>query len=213
MFRALSKIWWLLALCGIIDAVLAAMNLLMMNPDSSLSLRRFALPNQVWDMSILALVAGACAIAAGLWNSGRGNSWLLSLHGFALGAFGLIGISPLVKGPLSFRPISLLFVLMAVSVGVFALGSARTPQTGAPDRWFLTVSGAVSLGFGLSFIAVGFGWVRLGPPHSFWIWMSSDYGLFAIFMLYLAVRAYGHGVARSGPSELVPPIQSPRHAH
>jgi len=213
LFRALSKIWWLLALCGIIDAVLAAMNLLMMNPDGSLNLRRFALPNQVWDMSILALVAGACAIAAGLWNSGRGNSWLLSLHGFALGAFGLIGISPLVKGPLSFRPISLLFVLMAVGVGAFALGSMRTPQTGAPDRWFLTVSGAVSLGFALSFIAVGFGWVRLGQPHSFWIWMSSDYGLFAIFMLYLALRAYGQRVSRSGPRELLRPIQSPRHAH
>src|SRR5262245_16310786 len=103
----------------------AAMNLLMLNPDRSLSLRRLALPNTVWDMSMLALMAGACAMTAGLWNSGRGNSWLLSLHGVALGAVGLIGVSPLVRGPLSFRPISLLFVLMAVSVGAFALGAAR----------------------------------------------------------------------------------------
>ena len=63
--RALSKIWWLLALCGIVDAVSAAMNLLMLNPDGSLSSRRFALPNAVWDMSMLALVVGACAITAG----------------------------------------------------------------------------------------------------------------------------------------------------
>ncbi|HEX6502436.1 MAG TPA: hypothetical protein VF011_04260, partial [Terriglobales bacterium] len=126
MFRALSKTWWLLALCGIIDAVSAVMNLLMINTDGWLRLRRLASLDQVWDMSMLALLAGVCAIAAGLWNFGRGNSWLLSLHGIALGAFGLIGVSPLVRGPLSFRPISLLFVLMAVSVSAFAWRSART---------------------------------------------------------------------------------------
>ena len=38
------------------------------------------------------LAAGACAIAAGLWRSGSGNSWLISLHGLALGVFGLIGV-------------------------------------------------------------------------------------------------------------------------
>lgn len=32
-------------------------------------------------------------------------------------------LSPLVRGPLSFRPISLLFVLMAISVGAFALST------------------------------------------------------------------------------------------
>ena len=212
MFRALSKTWWLLALCGIIDAVSAVMNLLMINTDGWLRLRRLASLDQVWDMSILALLAGVCAIAAGLWNFRRGNSWLLSLHGIALGAFGLIGVSPLVRGPLSFRPISLLFVLMAVSVSAFAWRSARTPPSGVPDRWFLTVSGAVSFGFALSFIAVGFGWARLGPPHSFWIWMSSYFGLCAIFMLYVALRAHSQGVSQSNSRELLP-LQSPRHAH
>src|SRR5260370_20104000 len=86
LFRAQSKIWWLLALCGVVDAMSAAMNFLMRNPDGSLSLRRFALANAVWDMGMLALVTGACAITAGVWNSGKGKSWLLSLHGLALGA-------------------------------------------------------------------------------------------------------------------------------
>lgn len=165
MFRAPSKIWWLLALCGVMDAMCAAMNLLMVNPDGFMSLRRFALPNTVWDMSMLALLAGACAMAAGLWNSGKDDSWLLSLHGLALGAFGLIGVSPLVRGTLSFRPISLLFVLMAVSVGALALSTAQTPRNDGLARWFLRVSGAASFGFAISFIAVGFGWVRLGPPY------------------------------------------------
>jgi hypothetical protein len=211
LFRALSKTWWLLALCGIVDAMCAAMNLLMLNPDGSPSLRRFASPNTVWDMSMLALVAGICAIAAGLWSSGRANSWLLSLHGLALGAFGLIGISPLVRGPLSFRPISLLFVLMAVSVGAFALGSAQALRGGA-DRWFLNVSGAVSIGFAFSFVAVGFRWVRLGP-QSFWIWMSSYFGLCAVFMLWLALRVRSQSVSHSDPMEILPPIRGPRHAH
>jgi hypothetical protein len=206
LFRALSKFWWLLALCGVADAMCAALNFLMRNPDGSLSLRRFALPNAVWDMSMLAIVAGACAITAGVWNSCRRSSWPLSLHGLALGAFGLIGISPLVRGPLSFRPISLLFVLMAVSVGAFALGAARTPRSGGPDRWFLNVSGAASIGFAFSFIAVGLGWVRLGSPPSFWIWMSSYFGLCAVFMLYLAWRARSQGVSRSGSRKVLPPI-------
>ena len=212
MFRTLSNIWWLLALCGIVDAMCAAANLLMLDTDGSLALRRFATPNTVWDMSMLAFVAGACAIAAGLWNSGRGNSWLLSLHGVALGAFGLIGVSPLVRGPLNFRPISLLFVLMSVSAGAFALRTAQTQRNGAPGRRLLSASGAASMGFGLSFIAVGFGRMRLGP-QLFWIWMSSYFGFCAIFMLYLALRARSQSVAPSDPSEVWPPMRSARHAH
>src|SRR5579864_4297194 len=84
----LTKTWWLLTLCGVLDAMQAAMNLLMLNADGSFALRRFGLANAVWDMGVLALAAGACAIAAGVWNAGRNHSWLLSLHGLALGSFG-----------------------------------------------------------------------------------------------------------------------------
>jgi uncharacterized membrane protein HdeD (DUF308 family) len=190
--RELSNTWWLLALCGVLDAAHAAINFLMLNPDRSLILRRFALPGAVWDMGMLAVVAGACAVAAGLWNSGKDNSWLLSLHGFALGGFGLIGISPLVKGPLSFRPVSLLFVVMAVSIGAFALATAQTRRRSASKRWFLSVAGAVSIGFAFSFFAVGFRVVRL-EPQSFFLWMSSYFGFCAIFMLWLAFRVHSQG--------------------
>lgn len=211
MFQALSKIWWLLALCGIADAMCAGMNLLMRDPNGSLSLRRFAGRDVVWDMSMLALVAGACAIAAGLASSARGKSWLLALHGFALGAYGLIGLSPLVRGPLSFRPISLLFVLMAASVGVFAMRAAHMPGNSAPDTWFFSLSGAASLGYALSFLAVGFRLVRLGPS-SFWIWMSSYFGLCAIFMLYVALRALSRSILQSGPGSVLRSMPGARHA-
>ncbi len=204
--RSFRNCWWLLALCGIVDGMCSALNLLMVNPDASLGLRKFALPNTAWDISILALVAGACAFAAGLWNSGRDNSWLLSLHGLALGAFGAIGISPLVRGPLSFRPISLLFMLMALSIAAFALAAAKT------DRWFLNVSGLAWIAFAISFIAIGFGWIRLETPSAFWLWMSAFFASCAIFMFGLALRLHGHGVSPSGPREVLPPVPGPRPA-
>jgi hypothetical protein len=85
-----------------------------------------------------------------------------------------------------------LFVVMSVSIGVFALGTVQTLRSGAPERWFLSLAGAASIGFAFSFLAVGFDWVRLGPPHFFWIWMSSYFGFCAIFMLWLALRVHSH---------------------
>ena len=167
----------------------------------------------VWDMGMLALAAGTCAIAAGLWSSGRDNSWLMTLHGLALGAFGLIGVSPLVRGPLSFRPVSLLFLVMALSIGAFALATAQRLRSGARETWFLRVAGAASIGFAFSFLAVGFGWVRLGSPPLFWIWMSSYFGFCAIFMLWLSLRLHSEALSQSGQRQAFPPLGSPGHAH
>jgi uncharacterized membrane protein HdeD (DUF308 family) len=178
--------WWLLILCGILDAISAAMNLLRLNPGI----------NFIWDVSVLALAAGACAIAAGLWNSGRGNPWLLALHGLALTVVGLIGVSPLVRRPLGFRPISLLFMLTAATVGAFALATAQA--SGAANRWFLTVSGALSVSFACSFLAVGLGWVRLGPPPLYWIWMSSYFAVTALCMLSIAARLRDAAPSQAG---------------
>lgn len=212
MGETLSKAWWLLAVCGMADAMSAAMNLLMMNPDRSLRLdsflRRFALPNEVWDMGMLALAAGACAIVAGLWSVGKDHSWLLSLHGLALGAFGAIAVSPLVKGPLSFRPVSLLFTVMAASIGAFALEAARR---GRRERWLLIAAGAASISFAFSFIAVGF-FFRLGPPQ-FFIWMSCYFVFCAVFMLWLAFRLHSQASRQSDQMEPLSPLPSPRHAH
>jgi hypothetical protein len=198
VMRTLSKTWWVLALCGVLDLAHAAMNLLMLDQDGSLTLRRFAPMEIVADMSVLAVAAGVCVIAAGLWNSGREHSWLLSAHGLALAAFGAIGLSPLVRGPLSFRPISLLFVMMAASIGAFALRTAQTLRRGAVERWLLKAAGAASMGFALSFLAVGFKWVRVSGPFSFWIGMSSYFAFCAIFMLWLAWRVRGESVLPAG---------------
>jgi uncharacterized membrane protein HdeD (DUF308 family) len=200
----LSKAWWLLALCGILDTMHAGINLLMTSLPLTYGIFGSNL-RAVRDMGLLALAAGACAIAAGLCTHGKDHGWLLSLHGLALGAFGVITVSPLVKGPLSFRPVSLLFMLMAASLGAFALATAKAQPRGGKGRWFLIGAGAASISFAFSFIAVGF-FFRLEPPQLFFIWMSSYFALCAVFFLWLAVRLYSRA---SGQSEL----PSPRHAH
>ena len=186
---ALSKAWWLLVLCAIFDAMHASINLLMMDP--STTFRTFGSTSQAaWDIGVAALAAGACAVAVGIWTAGKDYSWLLSLHGLALGAFGAILVSPLMKAPLSFRPVSLLFTVMAASVGAFALESAKGQRHGTGGRRFLIASGAASIVFAFSFIAVGFliSLRRLGPPRIYFIWMSSYFALCAIFMAWLAFR-------------------------
>jgi len=190
------------------DAMHATINLLMMNP--SVVLPRFELATAVWDMGILALAAGACAIAAGLWSIGRDHSWLLSLHGIALGVFGAIAVSSLVKGPLSFRPVSLLFTVMAASIGAFALATAQTQRRGSRGTWFLI--GAASISFAFSFIAVGF-FFRLKPPQMFFIWMSSYFVLCAVFMLWLGLRLHSHAIGQTGQMAPLSPLSRPRHAH
>jgi hypothetical protein len=187
LHHRLDDVWWLAALCGIFDAMHAGMNFLMLNADG-LSVRAFGLRSAVWDMGVLALAAGACALAAGVWSAGKQDSWFLAFHGAALGVFGTIAVSPLVRGPLSFRPISVLFTITAVSIGGFALAAARKWESGTPARRVWQVAGVLSMAFALSFVAVGSGFFRLGPRYSYFSWMGSYFAFCAGFMLWLAFR-------------------------
>ena len=111
-------------------------------------------------------------------NAGKNGTWLLALHGLALAAFGAIAVSPLVKGPLSFRPISLLFLVTAASLAAFAWNLGRRPVA------------CLALAFAVSFPVVGF-LVRLSPPWAFFVWMSSYLAFCAVFLLWLAFHARG----------------------
>src|SRR5215469_5936503 len=177
----------------------AAINLLMMNPP--LIFRSFGSSSvAVRDMGLLALSAGACVIAAGLWSAGKDHSWLLSLHGLALAAFGAIPFSPLIKGPLSFRPVSLLFTVTAATIGAFALETLKAQPRGTRGRWFLIALGVASVVFAFSFVAEGLLRLpvrRLEPPI-FFSWMSSHFVLCAVFMLFLALRLHSQASRQSG---------------
>lgn len=211
MTGTFSKTWWLLAVCGMLDAMHAVINLMMI--ERPLIFRGFGSPsNAVWDMGLLALSAGACAILAGVWSAGKDHSWLLSLHGLALAAFGAIIFFPLVKGLLSFRPVSLLFTVMAASLGALGLVSAGEQRRNTRGRWFPIAAGAASIAFAFSFIVVGFlGIIRRLEPPIFFSWLSSYFILCAMFMLWLAFRGHSQNVRQSGQTGPLSPAPIPTH--
>ena len=212
MSGTLSKAWWLLALCGILDAMHASINLLMTNlplTDRVFGSNLMA----VRDMGLLALAAGACTIAAGLSSGGKDQSWLLSLHGLAMGAFGTVIVSPLIKGPLSFRPISVLFMIMAASLGAFSLAAAKTQRRSDQGRWLSLALGAALIGFAASFLIIGGFRIRLEPQQTYFIWMSTYLSLCAIFMIWLAFHVHSQGIGQSGPADPLLPAQRPIHVH
>lgn len=192
MIQTLIKNWWLLALCGVMNAIYSVVNLFMQDPDGSLTLRKYALKSTVVFLGKLALAAGACTVAAAIWRSVNGKSWLLVLNGLALGALGLI-LNGIFGFKISFRTIALLLVVIAMSIGIFELGIARAlrRQRHVADGWFLGLAGAVSIGFALAFFAFAFRWIKLEPrPYADFLWFGSYFGFSAICMLGLALRLH-----------------------
>jgi uncharacterized membrane protein HdeD (DUF308 family) len=207
MIQTLIKNWWLLALCGVLHAASAVMNLFMFmqGPNWSPALSTFAIRSAGMLMCRLAIAAGACSIVAGIWSSRKDRSWLLVLNGLALGAYGLI---PLFwRGPLSFLVFARLLVVMAMTIGILALATARTlrRQRHFPDGWFFGLAGAVSVGFALALFALAFRWIQLEPRvfhSSVFLWLGSYFALSAICMLGMGLRLHHlraaiHGMAGS----------------
>ena len=213
MIQTLIKNWLLLALCGVLDAIISVIYLIMQDTDGPLTFH--AWNSAVVFLGKLALASGACTIAAGIWRSTNGKSWLLVLNGLALGALGLIQYG-FVRFRISFLTVALLIVLMAMSAGILELVIARTlwRQRHIADAWFLGLAGVASVGFALPFLALGFRWISLGPgSHSDLLWLGSYFGFSAICMLGLALRLHSQGLSQSGRREVLPPLGSPRHAH
>jgi hypothetical protein len=189
--ETLTKSWWLLALCGVLDAALAALNLFMFAWDGSPAWRTFAIRGAALLMSRIALAAGLCTIAAGIWSFGKGRSWLLVLNGLAFSAYGLI--PRLWRGPLSFLLFARLLIVMAISIGIFEMLTARNlgRQRHVTDGWFLGLAGVASFGFALAFLALTLNWIQLEsrPLHaSLFLWLVSYFGFSAICMAGLALH-------------------------
>ena len=199
MIQTLIKNWLLLALCGALGAVMSVIYLMlyMQGTDGPLI---FHLWNAtVTFLGMLALAAGACAIAGGVLRSAKGKCWLLVLNGLALGALGLIQYDLKKRFAISFLTVALLITLMAMSIGVLELAIARTlrRQRHVADGWFLALAGAASVGFALVFLALGFGWIKMEPGSHF-LWLGSYFGFYAICMLWLALRLHTPGLSQSG---------------
>jgi hypothetical protein len=214
LIQTLTKSRWLLALCGILDAIISVIYLIMYEagPDGRLTFHGWN--GTIVFLNGLALAAGVCTIAAGIWRSVKGKSWLLVLNGLAFSAYGL---TPLFwKGPLSFDFFALLLVVMATTIGILTLAIARTLRRYVADEWFFGLAGAGSVGFALAFLALVNRWIQLErrPFHpSVFLWLCFYFGFSAICILGLALRLHRLGPSQSGRWQDLPPLGNPKHAH
>jgi uncharacterized membrane protein HdeD (DUF308 family) len=199
MIQKPSKNWWLLALCGVLDAIISVIYF-------NHAGRGFHETEPVVFLGKLTLAAGACTITAAMWSSRNGKSWLLVLNGLACSALGLI--FTFWTGPLSFSTVALLIILMAMSIGIYELATARTLRLHVADGWFLGLAGVVSVGFALAFVALGIGWIKVEPgSYLDLLWLGSYFSFSAICKLGLAVRLH------SGQWDALPPLGNPKPAH
>jgi uncharacterized membrane protein HdeD (DUF308 family) len=193
MAQTLVKSWWLLALCGVLDALFAVMIFLMASPDGSPNPRIFMHSrNAITQLGVFALAAGICTIAASVWSSRKDSSWLLVLNGLACSSLGLL-VTLGATRPIAFRTIALVIVIMAMSIGVYELATARTLRGHPIDEWLLGAAGVVSVGFAVAFLAFVLRWIKLDPSPSTqtFHWLGSYFGFTAICMMGLALRLNG----------------------
>ncbi len=210
MIQTLTKNWWLLGLCGILFAIMSVIYFIIYEttPD--------VLGGNAIEMFVnkLALAAGACTIAAGIWRSADGKPWLLLLNGLTLSVYGSM---PLFwRGPLSFGFFALLVVVMAMTFGILALAIARTLRRRVADVWLFGLAGAASVGFALALLALANHWIhlehRLFHPSLF-LWLCFYFGFNAICMLGLALRLHKLGPSQSNQWNPPTPLVNPKHAH
>lgn len=188
MVQTLAKTWWLLAIAGVLDAIYSLVNTFMQRPDGSLALRAFVHKSTFQDLGILALAAGVCAVIAGLLTIRNIGAWLLVLHGLALSALGAIFL--FWRGPLAFRTVALLLIVMAVSLAILAGAFLRILRNCAGARFPLGFAGLVLAGFALVFLSLGFGAFRLPRPELLNVWMGSFFGFIAICLVWSALRLH-----------------------
>ena len=187
--QTLIQNWWLMALCGVLQAVYSVVILFMQNPDGSLALRKYALQSTVVFLGTVAIASGIFAVAAGMWKSSQGKSWLLLVNGVALSTLGFMLTGSF--GPqVSFRSITLLLAVMAISISIFELGIAQTlRQSHLVNEWILYLAGAVSVVFAMAFLTMSLRWIILKPsPASDFIWIGSYFGFSSISMLGISWR-------------------------
>ena len=204
MIQTLTKNWWLLALCGVLDAVISVIYF-------DQAEHGFHSLRDIVFLGRVALAAGACTIAVGVWRSANGKSWPLVLNGVALGALGLI-LNGIVGFRISFRTIALLIIATAISIGVLELITARTLrlQRQLADGWFFGSAGLASLGFALAFFALGFRWIKPEPGSLLELfWLGAYFAFTAICTVGLAVRLH----SKSGQTEASPSLINPSPAH
>jgi hypothetical protein len=174
---------WLLTTGGALTGLCAAVDLASLDRDGWPVWRHFATPAMMMLLGGTAIAASLVAMAASLWRLDRRRSWHLAGHGLALGTFG--GLLAFWRGPLSFRVLALLIVLMAVSFGLFAR------HLHLQAKW-LRGAAMGSFAFAAAFLGFAFDWVPMGPrPFADFLWFGSFFAFTALCEFGLAIRLSG----------------------
>ncbi|MGO4879299.1 MAG: hypothetical protein ACLP59_00580 [Bryobacteraceae bacterium] len=183
-----NKNRWPLALCAILDAIIAVIYFIMQSERGPMAFH--AWHSMVALLGVLTVAAGAATIAAGIWAAQKEGRWLLAITGAALAVLGVIYWG-FVDRRISFLVIALLIIVTALSAGVLELTSGH--------RWFGRLAGAASFGFAVVFLALGLGWIKLVPgSHLELLWLSCYFGFSAVAMLGLLGAQGGPGVHARG---------------
>jgi uncharacterized membrane protein HdeD (DUF308 family) len=192
----------LLALCGVFDVIISAIYFNMYFSSGTLTMH--AWNSNVVLLGRLALLAGICTVAAGIWRSSQGKSWLLVVNGISLTGLGLLQSSA-SHFPISFLAFALLIIVGAICASVLDLTLARSLQHCRADRWLLPAAGVLSAGFAFAFLALGLHWIQMEPgSHMDIAWFASYFGFSAVCILALAVRLHRPDAAGFRVSESLP---------
>lgn len=206
MIQTLARNWWMLALCGLLDAAIAASYVPMLDPDGPMKRGLIVL------LGNLTIAAGVAAVAAGSWKAAKGICWPLLANGLALGTLGYIyRFLVLSSRAVNFLSIALLIIVMAIAGGALAWEAGRTLRTSA-DQWLLRIAGVTSAAFAAVFLSLGLGWVRIEPGSRLeLVALTAYFGFSALCMLGLALRLRRLDAPASGSP--LPPLPSPTLAH
>ncbi len=213
MIQTLTKNWLLLVVCGVLNAVISAVYLVMVNADGPLIFHSWN--GIIATLGKLGIVSGACAVAAGVWRSRQGKCWPLMVSGLALCVLGLTQYG-LTRLRISFLVVVFLICVMAVSFGFLAVDTARMmrQQHRNADGWTLIWAGAISVAFAAVFVALGLRLIHIQPgSHLDLLWLGFYFGFSAVCLLGLALRLRSLSSSQNGPSGALSPLGSPKMAH
>ena len=142
----------------------------------------------------LALAAGVCVIAAGIWKPASDRSWFLALEGLTCSALGLL--ITFWRGSIAFRTIAALIVVMAVSLGIHELQTTLSAHLSGPRKWFSAAASIISFGFALAFLGFFLRLIPLAPSPSVqtFLWIGSYFGFSALCMLGMTLHSRAPGL-------------------
>ncbi|MFL5259132.1 MAG: HdeD family acid-resistance protein [Hyphomicrobiales bacterium] len=182
MLHALARNWWLLLLRGIVAIIFGIV---------AFVVPAAALYTLVLLYGAFVLADGILAVVAAIWGEGRvgntGSRWWLAV----VGVIGIIaGIVTFLWPPVALVVLVLFIGWWSLFNGIFTIVGAVRLRKEIDDEWWLILTGALSVIFGLAVIVMpGAGALAL-------IWVIGIYAiLYGILLVAFSFRLKGHAHA------------------